>query len=383
MNYLLKLFILLTFLTACKQMNAEKTFHVKIQITSGIKSKSFIINYDDGVKSHLVVDSFNNNMLEFHGKFSSQYATLTIKYVNDSLSYDDSYFIGTKPVDLIFLNENTPGDNNPFHSCKVTNAIEIDKSEMSIRRGRYCRNEINDMNIFWEKNGKYVGRVDSITKIFYQKLNVVNLKNIDFIKNNRRNYFSFWWFRNRVVPNALLIYGDDSVQIQKLLAMLNNIFPRKFTNTEEAKALRMQLTGRLTVKENRPAPNFEIKDIQGNLVNLKDFRGKFVLLDFWATWCIPCMKQIPFLKEIRKEYPSEKLTMISISADIDSSRFDSVIKEKGMNWIHIYNAEDLPKRYGIRAYPTLILINTEGQIIYDEWNTEDKKDVLIKLLKEM
>jgi len=91
MNYLLKLLILLTFLTASKQMTAEKTFHVKIQITSGIESKSFFINYDDGVKSHLVVDSFNNNMLEFHGKFSSQYATLTIKYtVNDSLSYDDS-----------------------------------------------------------------------------------------------------------------------------------------------------------------------------------------------------------------------------------------------------------------------------------------------------
>ena len=71
------------------------------------------------------------------------------------------------------------------------------------------------------------------------------------------------------------------------------------------------------------------------------------------------------------------------SADIDSSRFDRVIKQKGMNWLHIYNAEDLPKRYRIRAYPTLILINNEGQIIYDEWNTEDKKDVLIKLLKEM
>lgn len=97
----------------------------------------------------------------------------------------------------------------------------------------------------------------------------------------------------------------------------------------------------------------------------------------------PMYETDSFSEKIRKEYPSEKLTMISISADIDSSRFDSVIKQKGMNWIHIYNAEDLPKRYGIRAYPTLILINTEGQIIYDEWNTEDKKDVLIKLLKEM
>jgi thiol-disulfide isomerase/thioredoxin len=281
------------------------------------------------------------------------------------------------------LNENISADANPFHYCKVTDAIEIDKSEMSIKRGRYCKNEINDMNIFWKKNGIYVGRVDSTTKIFYHKLNVLNLRNISFIKNNKRNYFSFWWFRNHVVPNTLLIFGDDSLQIEKLLLMINDIFPPKFTNTMEAKSLRTQLIGRLIVKENRPAPDFEIKDIKGNLIKLKDFRGKFVLLDFWATRCIPCMNQIPFLKEIRKEYPSEKLTMISISADIDSSRFDSVIKQNEMNWIHIYHAEDFPKRYGIRAYPTLILINNEGQIIYDEWNIEDKKDILIKLLKEM
>lgn len=378
----LRVLVLISFLTLSKQMNGEKTFYVKIQIQSPIKSQSFFINYDDGVKSHLVLDSFNNNILEFHGKFSSKYATLTIKYtVNDSLSYDDSYFIDTKPVVLIFRNENNGSDTNPFHYCKVMNAIEIDKSEMSIKRSRFCSNEINDMNIFWKTNGSYIGRVDSITKIFYHKLNVLNLKNIDFIKNNRRNYFSFWWFRNHVVPNTLLIYGDDSLQIEKLLVMLNDIFPRKFINTEEAKELKAELIGRITVKDNMPAPDFETRDIQGNLIRLKDFNGKFVLLDFWATWCIPCMKQIPFLKKIRKQYPSEKLTMISISTDIDSSRFDSVIKKDGMNWIHIYGG-NLPKRYGITAYPTLILINNKGIIIYDE-GTQDKKDILIELLKEM
>src|SRR6185312_1455088 len=137
-NNLLKIVVLTIFLSVSKRLNAEKIFHVHIQIPPGINGKSFFINYDDGVKSHLVVDSFKNNILEFHGNFTSKYATLTIKYnVNDSLSFDDRYFIGTKPVELDFLIEDSTVDRNPFHNCNVKNAIEIDKTNMSINRSIY------------------------------------------------------------------------------------------------------------------------------------------------------------------------------------------------------------------------------------------------------
>lgn len=125
-----------------------------------------------------------------------------------------------------------------------------------------------------------------------------------------------------------------------------------------------------------------VKDIHGNIVKIKDFKGKYVLLDFWATWCPPCMKQIPFLKQLRKEYPSEKLVMISISADVDSSSFNRVIKKEEMNWTHIFDREILPKVFGIKAYPTLVLINTEGLILYYDGENQDKKG-LIELLKQM
>jgi hypothetical protein len=93
------------------------------------------------------------------------------------------------------------------------------------------------------------------------------------------------------------------------------------------------------------------------------------------------MKQIPFLKEIRKENPESNLVMISVSADVNYKNFSQVIYEQKMNWIHVYDSNYLPKLYGITAYPTLILIDEMGTIVFNG-NLEDDK-ILLKLLKEL
>ncbi|MBV8255165.1 MAG: TlpA family protein disulfide reductase [Chitinophaga sp.] len=129
------------------------------------------------------------------------------------------------------------------------------------------------------------------------------------------------------------------------------------------------------------APNFSATDLNGQKVELNAFKGKYVLLDFWATWCPPCMAKIPFLKDIRKKYPVDKLEIISVSLDHTKAQCQRTVHSKGMNWIHIYDRQNIPSAYGISYIPTLFLIDPKGKIIYNnDVNTESE---LLRILDQI
>jgi thiol-disulfide isomerase/thioredoxin len=113
------------------------------------------------------------------------------------------------------------------------------------------------------------------------------------------------------------------------------------------------------------APNFTLKDVNGNDVSLSDFKGKVVILDFWATWCPPCRKGIPDLIELQNKYKND-LTVIGISLD-QANTIKEVVpfyKSYGINYPVVYgNAEVVNKYGGIEAIPTSFIIDKEGYVV--------------------
>ena len=116
----------------------------------------------------------------------------------------------------------------------------------------------------------------------------------------------------------------------------------------------------------RPAPDFNLKDIYGETVSLVDFRGKVILLDFWATWCGPCIHELPALKAIyEKNKHNSDFALISISSDVDEETVAKFVEENNMPWIHIREIEEMAAKYHVIGIPHYTVIDRNGLIRED------------------
>jgi len=112
------------------------------------------------------------------------------------------------------------------------------------------------------------------------------------------------------------------------------------------------------------APDFALQDLEGKQVKLSDFRGKAVLLNFWATWCGPCKVEMPWFVELQKQYGPQGLQIVGVALD-DSGR-DAIQKyanDMGVNYTILQGQDSVGDAYGAIGLPTTYFIDRDGKII--------------------
>lgn len=119
--------------------------------------------------------------------------------------------------------------------------------------------------------------------------------------------------------------------------------------------------------ELKPAPDFKLPTHDGKELKLSDYKGKIVILDFWATWCPPCRRGIPDLISIKEQYKNKGVEIIGISIDEFTRNTKSevvpFIKEYGINYPVVYGTMDIARAYGgVSSIPTSFVIDQKGQI---------------------
>lgn len=116
-----------------------------------------------------------------------------------------------------------------------------------------------------------------------------------------------------------------------------------------------------------PAPDFEAATLSGDKIKLSDYRGKVVLIDFWATWCAPCVAELPNVKKLHEEYAADGLVILSISFDRDDKTVRRFAERKGMSWTQIRadgaDKGPLAKLYGVAAIPATFVIAPDGKVV--------------------
>jgi peroxiredoxin len=136
------------------------------------------------------------------------------------------------------------------------------------------------------------------------------------------------------------------------------------------------------VSISQPAPNFKIPDVAGNLVGLEDFRGKYVLIDFWASWCAPCRASNPALVEVYNTFKDKNFTIVGISIDRKKDRWLKAINTDKLPWTNLSNLkgwDEVSTIYGVKAIPQNFLLDPDGIII--DKNIEP--DILIEKLNKI
>jgi peroxiredoxin len=155
----------------------------------------------------------------------------------------------------------------------------------------------------------------------------------------------------------------------------------KSTDEANKKALNEMIALWAEMAPGKPAPVFNLPDIDGKMVSLNEFAGKYVFIDYWATWCGPCKAEIPEYKRLIADYKTKNVVFISISVDKDKAAWEKMVRkglevtdpETGkpvvpeqviaMDWLQLHDAVKYNKIWLVKYIPTFVLIDPQGKIV--------------------
>lgn len=135
-----------------------------------------------------------------------------------------------------------------------------------------------------------------------------------------------------------------------------------------------------------PAPDFKAETLEGKEFSLSKMQGKVVLLEFWATWCGPCLPEIPYLKSIDSTYTAEEFQIVGISLDTDTTELKEFISKEQISWLQIQQAaqweDKITKRYNVYGIPRSFIIGRDGTIVAKNLRKEALEAKISELMEQ-
>lgn len=144
------------------------------------------------------------------------------------------------------------------------------------------------------------------------------------------------------------------------LVIISILYPSFASSSEHF----YEALGLLKVTESVSAPQFELPDIKGKIVKLSDYRGKVVLINFWATWCVPCRQEMPSMERLYKKYKTKGFEILAISIDILGAKaVIPFMEELKLTFPALLDTNmRIGKAYGVRGIPVSFLLNKQGEV---------------------
>lgn len=238
------------------------------------------------------------------------------------------------------------------------------------------------------------GRYDKIEKIFFAQIDSISC----CIKDYKNSIVGIYLFS---VGGMMMPFDDMKTLMEEAPPMFSqnglvkNIVEKKnqaqlrikaevektmSKEQMEAQKKRQDMDAKIKIGER--FPDAKVKDNAGNMKLLSDYvgKGKYVLIDFWASWCGPCRREMPNVKAVYEKYASKGFEVISISTDQKLKPWRAAIEELGMNWTQLLDV-DAADIYGIYAIPRTFLIDPTGIVIDRNLRGEKLEEALSKLFE--
>lgn len=312
-----------------------------------IDSGFFVFKGKASVPEHCLLGISNNGNKEFRLGFFVQNGQIKITAKKDSLS--EAAITGSAAQDEYkkFIEGRKPLDEEEEKLGKLYAAVEAKKDQRML---------------------------DSLNKIF----DAFEKKQQDYIKNYVHNHPSSYIGAFEVYRN--FSYNPDAVVLENICNMFDtsiqySYYGKKIKNT-------LEIAKKTAIGQG--APEFAQNNIDGKPVALSSFKGKYVLVDFWASWCGPCRAENPNVVKAFQKFHAKGFDILGVSLDEHKDKWAEAIKKDKLNWAQVSDLKgwknSVAELYGVAGIPMNFLIDKNGKIIAKGLRGDDLEKKLAELL---
>ena len=341
---------------------SQKNYNISIKLNSDVASRKINVQLYEGFRLiPLIKDS----------------GTQFSESINSSMKYpviEVSYF-GTYPIIRRYFINKTTSELNIDYLPKndsiiirgVSGMISFEAAGLSKFR-QFAKKELERQNNY-QKLYKYdFTEVDTTVLNTYAKyIKAVEEKGIQFIRKYPNSLYSSWLF-------LYIILDLRKYSKEKLLQIYNASLKESFKGSAEEKLILDKLDeSLLALNSEAPLREKKFRDLLGSVYSIMSFKKKLVLVNVWATWCVPCVAEIPMLKYLYNKY-KDLVEIVSFSIDTNEEKLRQFIKDREIKWINAFNCIEMFRAYGSdMGVPQLFLIDRNGKIVYSKSKSEDNE----------
>lgn len=377
MKYFLAIVIIFSFSSYSFAQKSNDKFELNGILTG--KSEGLIYLYYNNDSNERIKDSatLNNEKFSFRGNINEpSMGYLELKEEKRNPKNSVGFFIEPSIMSVTL-------EAGKFHNAKFTGSATQDeyaslesKKQVVAERWQVVMDTLSAVNK--RSNTEYQELKDWVLQPYLAEMNELDL---NFFTNHPQSYVTAYMLRFYVSKFTL-----DSLQ------MFYDRLGTKLQETANGKDLAEEIQKLRAGSPGSIAADFTAKDINGKQLSLSDFKGKYVLLDFWASWCVPCRKGNPHLKDLYAKYKDKRIEFIGISDDDrNHDAWKKAVAKDELPWRHVLrgfdmeklmknepNPNDISEKFGIHSLPTKILIDRSGKIIGRYSEEEDPLDNKLK-----
>jgi peroxiredoxin len=188
-----------------------------------------------------------------------------------------------------------------------------------------------------------------------------------FNQQMRNTGIAFIQYHPRAIASIFVLMNEMHNMAPRELQSLLNAFPDTIKNTRYWKMATLQINMMAATAIGADAPAFTMNDVHGNPVSLSSFHGKYVLVDFWASWCGPCRAENPNVVKAYEKYKDKNFTVLGVSLDKSRSSWINAIQQDGLQWTQVSDlggwGNAAAQLYHVYSIPANFLLDPSGKII--------------------
>ena len=269
---------------------------------------------------------------------------------------------------------------NQISDTKLEGSINNTLHEDFVEKNRTDKQLIlleNKLNIAYDSAMYYENKGDSIKYEYFAQENIsINKILIDvnkqFIKNNPKAFYSL----------VLVQLHLKTISETETLSYLEQL-PKELKNHSIAKEIRENKT----LKSSKKAfYYFQFFDMNNQKIDFTKYEGKYILIDFWASWCKPCIANLPKIIEIDTNFKNDNFATISVAIETNTETWANGFKKHPFTWLNISDLKGfnglLEQYYNINAIPRYMILDPKGYALYDNIKLGEIEDILKKILKK-